>query len=314
MRLRRRYLVAIGSGVVVFLAYWIVAWIFSSIIITSTGRAYSAEREAEEIQQLGIASVGTPEPVAVVVDDLTIRGSFYANPGDGPCAVVFLHGRGTNRTNLIEHFELFWDSGCHTLIYDGRGSGASDSGFQTYGVLDRGDAIAVVGWVADRTGLRTDQIGLLGASYGAATAIQAAAEMSDLAFVIADSSFADLRTIVADNAERQFGFLAKPFVPAALAVAARRADFDPDQASPVAAAADVKAPLLLIHARDDDETDASHSRAIYAAADPTTTTLAVTDWGAGHVGSYFTEPDRYREIVNRFLAERVASWPTPVSP
>ena len=71
---------------------------------------------------------------------------------------------------------IFWRRGCDLLLYDARGHGESSPALLSFGANERRDLKLVVDWLAKRTELPQSRIGLIGWSYGAATAIQAAAE------------------------------------------------------------------------------------------------------------------------------------------
>lgn len=66
----------------------------------------------------------------------------------------------------------------------------------------------------------------------------------------------------------------------ALAIAGSKGHFDPADASPVAAAASVRVPVLLVHGEADRETRAEHSRRIEAALSGRKRLIVVP--GAGH--------------------------------
>lgn len=306
--LRRKAFV--GVAVVLCLLYGIVSWIFSGMILYNSGGSYDAEREAREIAALELDTIGGPEHVTVDSTGVEIVGSFYENPADSDCAVLFLHGRGGQRTELIDYIPLFWDRGCHALVYDLRSRGDSGGDAQSFGALDRLDTAAVAEWVTDRTGLASSNIGLFGASYGAGTAIVTTTVIDDLAFVISDSSYSDISAAVSEHAARDFSPAAVPFVPGAVRIAGLRGGFSPADSSPKDAAAQTDTPILLIHPLDDTTNEWTHSQDIYDAADPATTRLAITDWGNDHVGSYKADPAAYSELVNSFLDDLVAGWPS----
>lgn len=306
----RRRKALVGVAVVLCVLYGIVSWVFSGMILYNSGGAYDAEREAREIAALELDSINDPEFFTVDSTGVEIAGSFYENPADGGCAVLFLHGRGGQRTELIDYIPLFWDRGCDALVYDLRSRGDSGGDVQSFGALDRHDAAAVVEWVTDRTGLASSDVGLFGASYGAATAVITTTVVDDLAFVIADSSYSDISAAVSEHAARDFSPAAVPFVPGAVRIAGWRGGFAPGDSSPKDAASQTDTPLLLIHPRDDTTNEWTHSQDIYDAADPATTRLAITDWGNDHVGSYRADPAAYSELINNFLDDLVVGWPS----
>ena len=113
-----------------------------------------------------------------------------------------------------------------------------------------------------------------------------------MAFVVADSSFSSLGDIARVQAEEQYGSWAKVFVPGALFVSSLRGGFDARDPAPLDAIGKVRAPVLLVHSRQDGFTPVSHSERIYAASDKARTRLVIPDWEAPHAHSYTREPRR----------------------
>ena len=207
----------------------------------------------------------SPEEVTIDAGDVTLAGSFYDNPQDGECAVLLLAR--LHRHSLQQFCNtrpLFRDRGCDLLAYDARGHGNSSHTYHTYGYHEKEDGLAAFQWLAERTGLAQENIGVTGISYGASTALQMLPLLPDVAFVLADSPYQDLETIVAYQGVSQFGSWVKVFLPGGLAVAELRADFEKEAVSPKNAVSEIDTPVFLVHALEDSFTPASHSEAIYA--------------------------------------------------
>lgn len=299
----------LGLGAVaVAVAYGGVSWLFSERLI-------AGQHPADEL--VDFADFGLPQPEEVTLQNggVNLAGWYFANPQSNGCAVVMLHGFTINKATVLGWTPLFWARGCDMFLYDLRSHGKSSPALLTYGVLDKGDELLAVDWLAQRTGLPLAKIGLWGVSYGAATSIQAAAAKPGLAFVVADASYSSLEDIATVQAEAQFGAWARVFVPGALAISGWRAGFDPADASPATAVRGLKTPLLLIHSTTDEFTPSSQSRTIYANADPATTRLDLTTWGAPHGASYFGDPVAYTRTVDDFLDTLVPGFgATPATP
>ncbi len=211
------------------------------------------------------------EDVAFTSDGLTLRGWLLRGDGSRRGLIVALHGIADNRRSCLGIADRFCPKGYDVLVYDSRGHGASDGDTCTYGF----DEAADVSRALDAVGAR--RAVLFGSSLGAAVALQAAAREPRVTGVIAQSSFCDLETIARYRA---------PFVMStrevgqALALAETRGRFRVADASPVAAAARIRVPVLLLHGMDDRETPPDHSRRIWAAlAGPRELVLVP---GAGH--------------------------------
>jgi len=291
-----------------------LAWFFSGMIISPPSRGGGPENESrgegrdrKRSSEIDIAHLGEPERVRIRSGDITLAGSYFENSADCECGVILLPGRGGRRSGSLRFAPLYWSLGCDVLAYDLRGAGDSSPGYQTFGYYDKEDASAAVDWLSDRSGITPFQVGIMGSSYGSAVALQTLSKRSDLAFVIADSTFSSLESVVTEHAVRQFGPWVKMFVPAALFFAGVRADFDPYAVSPAESVAQSSTPVLLIHGADDDTTAASHSEIVYEGSNPATTVLEITDWGPGHVSSIRHKPRAYESIIHSFLESHVST-------
>ncbi|MCA9938751.1 MAG: alpha/beta fold hydrolase [Anaerolineales bacterium] len=283
------------------------SWYFSSVLITFS-RATLAEDAAlsEDPVALGLSP---PEEVSIAAGDVTLAGWYFDNPDAGNCGVLLLHGRSSTRYGMLRFAPLFWDHGCDLLLYDARYHGNSTGQYGTYGYYESDDALAALDWFTQRTGLPRAQVGLMGTSYGAATALLAAAKAPDIAFVAADSSYRDMKTIVTEQGVQQYGGFVRLFIPGAFAVAGLRAHFDPYAVSPMLAAAQIRVPAFLLHSLQDTYTLPAHSQDIYDHLGETRKVLYLTDWGASHSASVTTNLAGYQAYMDDFLAAYVPQFP-----
>jgi pimeloyl-ACP methyl ester carboxylesterase len=188
--------------------------------------------------------------------------------------MIYLHGIADNRASGVGIAQRFTPQGYDVLVYDSRAHGESGGDVCTYGFHERRD----VSRALDAAG--ASQAILFGSSLGAAVALQAAAVEPRIRGVIAQSPFADLRTIVEERAKR-FGPLAtRGEIAAALRLAEQQAAFRVDDVSPLALAPRIRVPVLLIHGERDRETAPAHSRRIHDALGGPRQLLIVP--GAGH--------------------------------
>jgi hypothetical protein len=289
-----RWRTLVGLIVLLVIAYIGVSWVFSDKLIAPQDRPLGKVDPAE---------YGLPNPTVVQVpgDGVKLASWYFRNPRSERCAVIMLHGFGGARAEVVGAAPIFWDRGCDLLMYDSRGHGDSSPALLSFGVHERQDLRLAIAWFAQRTGLPTTRIGLIGWSYGAASAIQAAAEVPKIGFVVADSSYSSLEDIARVQADKQFGAWAKIFVPGALKVSGIRGSFDPGKAAPASEITRVRAPVLLIHSRQDGFTPYQQSEKIYAASDKARTRLVIPPWSAPHAESYRMQPAAYTAIVDSFL-------------
>lgn len=210
--------------------------------------------------------------------------------GFGRGLVVYLHGIADNRASGLGLARRLRDAGFAVLVFDARAHGRSTGAYCTFGYYERHDVGAALEAVQAPRAL------LLGHSLGAATALQAAAVEPRVAAVVAASPFSDLSSIVRERAH--WFRLPPPYVDAALARAGEMARFPPGEASPVALAAHVRVPVLLLHGAADAKTPPSHSERIAGAlAAPHELVLLP---GVGH-DEILGREDAWRAI-DRFLS------------
>ncbi len=270
------------------------------------------ERTEPVLGPYDLDELGLPEPEDIslaVGADIVLSGWFFENELDHDCGVVLLHGRGGARVETFMYAPLFWDRGCHLVMFDARHHGESTGEYATFGYYEKEDTLQVVDWLSRRTELETSQIGLMGVSYGAATVLQAAALEPDLAFVAAEAPFQDLPTLLGEQAEERYGALGRyVLIPTVLLFASWRADFEPAAVSPMLAARDIRAPVFLIHSLQDESIPASHSEAIYSNIAHDRKALFLTDWDAPHAQCIKTDPDAFKGYMDAFLNQYVAGF------
>jgi pimeloyl-ACP methyl ester carboxylesterase len=184
-------------------------------------------------------------------------------PTDAVRGTVFvLHGIRDRKEAVQGWGEMLAAAGYRAVLVDLRGHGRSSGAFLSYGVIESRDLVQVLDALASR-GLRTGSVGVMGMSYGAATAIEWAAVDSRVKAIVAIAPFASLRAVVPGYLPFKLpSFLVNRCIDAAAAAAG----FDPDRASPTEAITKTRAPLLLIHGGADDRIPSWHSKLIAAAA------------------------------------------------
>jgi fermentation-respiration switch protein FrsA (DUF1100 family) len=233
-------------------------------------------------------------------DGVVLRGWFATAPAHGDDCVVALHGVADTSASAAGFAPMFLAGGYSVLAPDSRAHGRSGGDLVTYGVLERHDALAWARWLRQR-GCR--RIYGLGESLGAAVLIQAAAIEPAFRAIVAECSYADLRTVGEYRVRRIAGRaapLAGLLVESAIVYARLRYGVDLRDASPEAAIARTRTPILLIHGLADAETPPENSRRL-ARANPDAP-LWLTP-GARHVGASAAAPAEFRWRVLAWFAE-----------
>ncbi|GEM_PF-747214 len=295
-------------------AYFGISWYFSSqIIVRETvpvGRTVDAAPNESDSETRGDFARWRPEfdvpnkeTVNLDVNEVTLVLDYYENENPAGCAVIFLHGFSGDRQNVGLYGPMFYELGCDVAAYDARSHGESDSAYMTFGYHERHEADAVLQWVADRSEIDVSQVGMVGISYGAVTALQSLLVEPDIAFVVADSPHQDMRTTVTEQAVAIFGDAIQLVSIGAFAVSEMRADFSVDETSSILAVEQVDTPILILHSLDDTYIIPRHAEEIYEAANPDTTRLILQDYGSPHAESILDDPEAVRADIYAFLNE-----------
>lgn len=276
------------------------SWYFSSLIVKFS--THTLEEQRAEHGDPAAYGLPAPEEISFAGEGVRLAGWYFDNPVDGDCGVILLHGHTGSRYGMLKYAPLFWPRGCDLMLYDHRHHGASAGVYGTYGYYEKLDALAALAWFEQRSGLPAAQIGVLGESYGAATALQLAPLAPDLAFVAADSPYEDLRTIISEQAVQRYGAWTRIFVPGALALSGLRANFVPSQVSPLAAAPQIDDPVFLSHSATDAYTPPHNSVDLDAALPAALCQrFHLTDWGAEHGQSIDDNFAAYQAQFDEFL-------------
>ena len=306
MTRRYRWILIVAAALIAL--YGAVTYYFSSQIV-AFARPSLIEARAE-YGEAAVATRGLPAPidVSIPVTGAALSAWLFEQPGPARCGVVLSHGYRSTRYGVLKYAPLVWKRGCDVLAIDARYHGDSTGEHATFGVYEKDDLVVVVDWLAGRLEVPRARIGLFGESMGGAISLQAATLIPDLGFVAADSSFSDLRTILARQGESRYGAMIDIFLPVAMTVAGWRAGADLADAAPVRHAARIRAPVLLVHSRDDDFTPWTHSQAIFDAIPHDRKELHAVDWDAAHGACIEVRYDEYERLFHAFLDRHTSGF------
>lgn len=197
-------------------------------------------------------------------------------PPDARATVLVLHGIRDSRAGMRGWGAALASAGLRAVLVDLRGHGRSTGDVLSYGVFDAADLSRVVDALAAR-GALAGRLGVLGVSYGAATAIEWAGRDPRVERVVAIAPFASLAEVVPGYAPVPVpGFFARH----AVALAGEMGGFDPSQASPLDAITRTRAPVLIVHGTADERIAPRQAEELHAAAREHSTLVLVP--GATH--------------------------------
>lgn len=252
------------------------------------------------------------------LDAVPLRGWFLPVAGSDR-VVVINHGRNSNRTGddgqLVPHAEALVERGYNVLLFDFRAHGESGGVRYTLGAAEQRDVLGAVAFLKAR-GFGADRTGFWAHSMGAATVLLTAPALNEVRAIVADSSFARLDDLLAEELPRASG-LPGFFNPPILFLAKELFGVDTTIVNPVdAVSALPPGSLFIIHAEADGLIPVDHARRIAAAAGPAVHDLWIFP-GGRHDRVSAAAPGRYRERVLAFFDAKlpvVEGAPTPGTP
>lgn len=138
--------------------------------------------------------------------EVTISGWFVRSGVDDAPVVIVVHGvRACRRVpSVLISAGMLARNGFDVLMMDLRNHGASTvtNGRFAAGIYEYRDVLGAWDWLQAQHGYAPEQIGVLGLSLGAASAMIAMDQEADLMAVWADSPYAELDVAVADELQR----------------------------------------------------------------------------------------------------------------
>jgi fermentation-respiration switch protein FrsA (DUF1100 family) len=233
------------------------------------------------------SSGGADAPAVVIIPG---RGSCVREPESLlPAGMLHRHGFGVLLLDLRDH-------GAST-VEDGRYAGGTEEYRDVQGAID---------WLVAQ-GATPGQIGVLGTSMGAATAIIAAGQDERIAAAWEDSSYADVELRIAEELEQR-GY-PRLLAPAATLVARLVSGDDLTSHTVLGELANMGGRhLFIVHGAADRATYVSHAAAIDEAAREAG--VVTESWivpEAGHTDAMFLDPAEYEERLAGFFASALGS-------
>lgn len=310
MKVFKRIIIALV--IIVIAGYGYATWFFAGEIVAFTPKTMEEQLKIKKFNDLSKFGV-VPEEISFTTfefsdtkegKELNIKGWFI--PGRSPEAPTFvvLHGQGDNRIGSLKYAGMLSRAGYNVLAYDHRHHGESEGDFSTFGYYEGYDVSAAIDYLESRGDCNTERLGIIGESFGGATAIMAVSVDHRIKLLIEDSSYPDLPTIVSDYAKILYGLPRFPLVDSALFVAGIRAHFSADDASPIEAIKKVEVPTLIIHCDADENVKVEYSTDIFEASPAAVKEIFIFE-GCTHTMGYEDFTEEYEELVLGFIKKNM---------
>lgn len=261
----------------------------------------------------GFAFPGDPASRGIPFADVLIEGPLGSYPawqvlGEDDTWVVFVHGKGASRREALRVLPVVAELGLPALVVTYRNDAeAPATGRHAVGESEWRDVEAAVEYAV---AAGADDVVLVGYSMGGLISAMLVheSEWSDIvSALILDAPLLKVGAVVdAEGADLQVpGFITGW----AKALATLRFGVDWGVLDQLGRADEFDLPILLLHG-DQDETVPIATSDEFAAARPDLVTYEVFP-GAGHVQSWNLDPERYEEVVRRFLTEHALGAADP---
>lgn len=210
-------------------------------------------------------------------DGIRLHG-WYLPAANASKVVLFFHGNAGNISHRGDTLAIFHSLGLDVLIIDYRGYGMSEGSVSEQGLYR--DAMAAWDYLLQARGFKPDDIIVFGRSLGGAVATALAGKVQPHALII-ESTFSSTR----DMANSMMPFLSRVII--------MRYAFDTRRRIKK-----VRAPVLVMHSRDDEIIPYEQGRKVYQAAnDPKIFYLLV----GGHNDGFIKSMPGYRYRLKTFL-------------
>ena len=236
-------------------------------------------------------------------DGLRLNGWLVKAGQQARGTVLFLHGVGDCKIAGIPYAKLFYEQRFNSFLYDSRRHGESEGTYCTYGYHEKDDVVRIIDYLSSRSDIRLGKVGVFGTSMGAAVAIQAAAIDKRVVAIVAENSFATLRSIFDDYQRRMiklpFHYLRNIVIKRSEHIA----QFKANDVSPLESVANINLPIIFIHCTNDRLINPKYSRMLYDSTNPPKELFAIE--GAAHNDAWSIGGARYENKLTEFFSKNL---------
>ncbi len=299
-------LIAVQVGVPVILVLLLVLYGLISFVIASSVTKADRKEQEDHPSAYGLEF----EDVEFVSrrGDINLRGWYISGQEEKP-TLIFVHGIGSVRSGeqAVDLASRLVCNGFNVLMFDLRGHGSSGGDQVSGGYFEQWDVLGAFDFLAKKP-VPPGQIGLVGFSMGAATAVLAAAREPGIGALVADSPYAKASDLIAHEAARKTvfpGWITPIFVPTSVLMANWFYGIDLGSLVPEAAVVDLSYPILVIHGTGDSRIPSQQGQRVQQGAPAGSSIWLVPD--VDHVDAFATYPEEYVQRVSAYLDDRFGS-------
>lgn len=213
-------------------------------------------------------------------DGVRLNGWYFPPPDAVGEVVLFCHGNADNISYFIDDVKMFKDLGLGVFIFDYRGYGRSFGQQSETGTYF--DAEAAWKWLTTVKKVPPRRIIIVGRSLGGAIAAWLAKEQQPRALFL-ETAFTSIEDIAAKT---------HPFVPVRFFLRYKYSTLD--------YLLKVKAPVLVVHSKDDTVVPFVHGQKLYAAAPEPKRFIELS---GSHRNCFFESVDLYINGIKDFLED-----------
>jgi pimeloyl-ACP methyl ester carboxylesterase len=240
-------------------------------------------------------------------DDIPLKGWRMELPGgQAKHTILMLHGSNSTKDNYIsmEVARALAQHGYDLFTFDFRGHGESGGELTSLGAWETRDVAGALAYLKTQG---VTEVGVIGYSMGAATALLSAPDHPEIRAIVSDSAFARLMTIVEQEGARTNPF-APLFNPGVILMSKLMYGLDLLQNEPKRAIAQLgNLPVLLIHSTGDNLIPVSEAYELqHAGANNPNLELWVAQ-GKGHVSAFADNKEEYLKRVVGFFDKWLAT-------
>ncbi len=299
-------LIALITALVVFLtsATIILLMIGPSILLRPRRRTPEFYRALGQPLTPADSSLPFEEINVPSGDNIKLNSWLIKSQAPSKGTIIYLHGVADCKIDGIRLAKLLHEHHYNIFLFDSRRHGESGGNYCTYGYYEKHDLTRVIDYLLSRSDVATGKIGLFGTSMGAAVALQTAAIDKRITAVVAENSFATLRTIFDDYQKR---IIKLPFHYLRNLVIKRSelmANFKANDVSPLDAVQHIHIPVLFIYGTKDHLIKYAYSLKLFEQAHQPKEIFEIE--GASHNDTWNVAGTVYEQTLLSFFEKSLA--------